>query len=340
MDAFDYIVVGAGSAGCVIARRLSEDSRVSVLLLEAGGEDTYPPIHQPMQWLRLWKTDVDWAYVTEPEPGYNNRCIDYPRGKVLGGSSSINTTLYVRGNPRDYDGWRDLGNDGWSYQDVLPYFLRSECFDGPPSAFHSTQGPLHITRPLEPHPNSLAFIDAAVELGYARNPDYNGARQDGAGIFQVTAKDGVRQSTAVAFLHPVRSRPNLRVETGAQVTRVLFERMRASGVEYVQRGRKHAARAAQEVIVCGGAIESPKILMLSGLGDASQLGPLGIPVVADLPGVGLNLHDHPLTIAVVAAKPTRPIHEHSQIPEACLFVESAAHGDGRGPDIQFHFCHH
>ncbi len=337
-DAYDFVIIGAGSAGCVLAARLSEDPSVSVLLLEAGSATEHPDMAQPMLWQRLWKSSADWAYVTEPEPGYGGRSLEYPRGKGLGGSSAVNATLYVRGNSFDYDGWRELGNAGWSYEDVLPYFLRAECNSRGASPFRGADGPLRVSDTINPHETSLAFVNAAAELGHARNPDYNGAEQEGAGLFQVTAAAGIRQSTARAYLEPARARPNLHVMTGTHASRIRLERSVAVGVEYLLDGTKQTARAKREVVLSAGAIESPKLLMLSGIGPSAHLEALDISVTVDLPGVGHNLHDHSLTAVAFKSAPSPPVDQRSQIPEAFLFAQSRVATEGRGPDIQLHFC--
>ena len=236
MAHYDYIVVGAGSAGCVVANRLSEDPHASVLLLEAGAADLLPALHQPSLFMTLWKSAVDWAYATEPELALDQRSIAWPRGKVLGGSSSINAMIYIRGNRRDFDHWKSLGNPGWAWVDVLPYFRKSEQQARGPSEYHGVGGLLAVTDPLAPHPFSLAFLEAAAERGYPRNPDFNGADQLGFGLYQLTVKDGKRQSTAVAFLNPARHRPNLHIVTRAEVSCVVFDRIRAAGVRYSSDG--------------------------------------------------------------------------------------------------------
>jgi choline dehydrogenase len=290
---YDYIVVGAGSAGCVVASRLSEDTKNSVLLLEAGGEDAKQEIHIPVAFGKLFKSDVDWAYYTEAEPNAHNRKLYWPRGKMLGGSSSMNAMIYMRGNRRDYDQWAALGNEGWSFADVLPYFKKVQNQERGASEYHAVGGPLNVAELRDPNPLSQAFIEASAEIGIQRNPDFNGAEQDGAGYYQVTQKDGKRCSTAVAYLKPARPRANLVIATNAQATRVLFEGKRALGVAYTQNGEAKEARANKEVILCGGAINSPQLLLLSGIGAAAQLQAHGLNVVMDLPGVGQNLQDHP-----------------------------------------------
>ena len=290
---FDYIIVGAGSAGCVLANRLTASGRHRVLLLEAGGQDRNLWIHIPLGYGKLFSNPkVNWLYSTEPEPDLNNRKIIQPRGKVLGGSSSINGLLYVRGQPEDYDHWRQLGNAGWSFEDVLPYFRRAEDQERGADELHGAGGPLAVSNVSEPHPLCEAFIDAAQQAGFPRNDDFNGPSQEGAGYFQLTARNGRRCSTAVGYLRPARRRPNLKVVTGALATRVLFSGRRATGIEYRQGDTTHIAHASAEVILAGGAFNSPQLLQLSGLGPAALLRSHGIAVIADMPGVGDDLQDH------------------------------------------------
>jgi choline dehydrogenase len=336
MTDYDYIVIGAGSAGCVIANRLTENPETTVLLLEAGNPDTKPEIQIPSECLNLLGSEVDWAYFSEPEPYLNDRKMFCSRGKVLGGSSSINFMMYVRGNAHDYDHWRSLGNPGWSYQDVLPYFKKSEHQQRGASDYHGINGELSVTDIKPVAVVSQRFIDACVATGYDYNPDFNGAQQEGAGSYQLTVKQGKRHSAAAAFLLPILQRPNLTTRTGALVTRLLFEGTRAVGVKYLHEGILHQVRVNQEVILSAGAFDSPKLLMLSGIGDAGYLQAMGISVVADLPGVGQNLQDHLLTCVVQES--TQAVHPEisSNGIEAGLFLHSEGNLD-MAPDLQCFF---
>jgi choline dehydrogenase len=339
MTNYDYIVIGAGSAGCVVANRLTEDPDTTVLLLEAGTPDTKPEIQIPLAGMKLLGSEVDWSYFSEPEPYLNNRKIFCPRGKVLGGSSSINFMVYIRGNHRDYDRWQSLGNPGWSYQDMLPYFKKSEHQQRGADPYHSVDGELSVTDLISPTVTSQLFVEAAMEMGYPHNPDFNGVQQEGAGIYQMTIKDGKRHSAAAAFLQPILQRPNLTVTTGALVNRLLFEGNRAVGVEYLHEGILHQVRVNQEVILSAGAFDSPKLLMLSGIGNAEQLRSLGIPVLVDLPGVGQNLQDHPIVpVAHQIVQDVHPAITSNGIAEAALFLHSSQSNLDAAPDLNFFSC--
>jgi choline dehydrogenase len=290
---FDYIIVGAGSAGCVLANRLSADGKHSVLLLEAGPKDSNLWIHVPLGYGKLFKDKtVNWMYQTEPEPGLDGRTIFQPRGKVLGGSSSINGLLYVRGQHEDYDRWRQHGNSGWGYDDVLPYFKKAENQARGGNEFHGVGGPLPVSDSRHGDPLSDAFIAAAAETGIPVHKDFNGASQEGAGWFQTTTRNGKRASTAVSYLRPAKGRRNLHVETSALAQRILFEGRRAAGIEYRKEGSLRTARARREILVSSGAYNSPQLLQLSGVGPAELLKKLGIDVVLDAAGVGHGLQDH------------------------------------------------
>jgi choline dehydrogenase len=290
---FDYVIVGAGSAGCVLANRLSANGKHSVLLLEAGPKDTNIWIHVPIGYGKLFKEkSVNWMYQTEPEPGLGGRQVFQPRGKVLGGSSSINGLLYVRGQHEDYDRWRQRGNVGWGYDDVLPYFKKAENQQRGADDYHGAGGPLSVSDWRHDDPLSEAFVKAAVETGIPFNPDFNGATQEGAGFFQTTTRRGRRASSAYSYLRPAKNRSNLHIETAALAQRILFEGRRATAVEYRHNGNLRTARARKEVLVSSGAYNSPQLLQLSGVGPADLLKIHGIAVVLDSPGVGNDLQDH------------------------------------------------
>jgi choline dehydrogenase len=290
---FDYIVVGAGSAGCVLANRLSASGRHRVLLLEAGGEDRNIWIHVPIGYAKLFAdAKHNWLYSSEPEPELGGRSIIQPRGKVMGGSSSINGLLYIRGQAEDFDRWRQLGNTGWSHADVLPYFRKAEDQQRGADTLHGTGGPLSVSDVSEGHPLCEAFIAACEQAGFPRTDDFNGPSQEGAGYFQLTTRNGRRWSTARGYLKAARKRHNLAVISNAIATRILFEGRRATGVEYRKDGGTHVARAQAEVILSGGAFNSPQLLQLSGVGPADLLRQHGIDVIADMAGVGADLQDH------------------------------------------------
>lgn len=292
---YDYVIVGAGSAGCVLAARLSEDPAISVGLIEAGGRDTAEEIHLPIAWSELFKGPCDWDLDSEPEPGLNDRRVYLPRGKVLGGCSSVNAMIYIRGARTDYAGWAAGGATGWGYDDVLPYFRRSENNERGADRYHGTGGPLTVSNSRSLHPLAASFLAAAVEAGYPLNNDFNGEDQEGVGFFQLTQRDGMRCSTSVAFLTPVLARPNLAVIPGVLAHRVVFEGSRAVGVEVSQDGKLETIRAEREVILSAGTYETPKLLMLSGVGPAEVLGSFGLEVRADLPA-GKGLQDHLLVL--------------------------------------------
>jgi len=292
MSEFDYIVVGAGSAGCVLANRLTEDGKSTVLLLEAGGKDSSLMIHIPVGYAQTLKDPkVNWLYETEPDPGTHDRVHTWPRGKVLGGSSSINGLLYIRGQREDYDGWAQLGLRGWSYDDLHPYFLRSQHQERDDMEGHAKGGPLNVSDVTEAHPVSDAVIEAGKAMGLPHR-DVNGEDQEGVAYYQLTVKNGRRCSAAVAYLNPAKKRPNLQIETKALAARVLFDGQTATGVEYTQNGQTKVAKARAEVILAGGAINSPQLLELSGIGNPELLQDKGIKVVSGLPGVGEILQDH------------------------------------------------
>jgi choline dehydrogenase len=291
---YDYIVVGAGSAGCVLAARLTEDRATRVLLLEAGGAGGAKEIRIPAAFSKLFRTSVDWNYATEPEPHLHNRRLYWPRGKVLGGSSAINAMIYIRGNRADCDHWRELGNPGWGFAEVLPYFKKSENQERGASEYHGVGGPVNVADPRYVNRLTRAFLAAAEEIGIPSNPDFNGAAQEGAALYQVTQKNGGRCSAADGFLRPARKRSNLTVVIGAHAARVLVERRRAVSVAFLRDGAMEEARADGEVILAGGTVNSPQLLMLSGIGAADELKAAGISPVHDLPGVGKNLQDHPM----------------------------------------------
>jgi len=293
-ESFDFIIVGAGSAGCVLANRLTESGRYRVLLLEAGPGNAHPWLHIPLGYGKLFSDRrFNWCYATEPQPECHGREVIAPRGRVLGGSSAINGLIYIRGQAEDFDHWRQLGNVGWSFDDVLPYFRKAEDNERGESPFHGAGGPLGVSDARDLHPIAAAYVEAAQQLGYPRNDDFNGPVQEGAGHYQTTMRNGLRCSAATAYLTPARRRANLKVVANALATRILFEGRRAAGIAYLAGGgEEQSARADGELIVSSGAFNSPQLLQLSGLGPAPLLGSLGIPVVADAPGVGDKLNDH------------------------------------------------
>ncbi|MGK7294960.1 MAG: GMC family oxidoreductase [Candidatus Wenzhouxiangella sp. M2_3B_020] len=354
-ETYDYVIVGAGSAGCVLANRLSADPDCSVLLLEAGPRDWNPFIHMPAGLARLVSfKSLNWSYETEPEPNLNNRRLYWPRGRVLGGSSSINAMCYIRGHASDYDDWRDMGNPGWGFDDVLPYFRRAEDQARGESEMHGSSGPLGVTDLHYVNELSRVFIQAAEQAEYYRNIDFNGPVQRGFGLYQVTQRDGRRCSTATGYLHPVRKRPNLTVRTGALTARALLEGDRAVGVEYRRRGLRQQARAEREVLLCGGAINSPQLLMLSGIGPAGALERAGVRVAHELAGVGANLQDH--LDVMTLTRCSQPV-TYDRLNELAVGLNYYLRGEGIGtsniaeaggfiasgrdrrsrPDVQMHF---
>jgi choline dehydrogenase-like flavoprotein len=290
---YDYVIVGAGSAGCVLAARLSEDPSVKVALIEAGGKDDAQEIHTPITFAQLFKTKYDWDFATEPEPQLDNRRVYLPRGRMLGGSSSMNAMIYIRGHRSDYDEWAASGVSGWSYSDVLPYFVKSEANERGQDQFHGAFGPLSVSEGRSNHALIDAFLAAAKQAGYRENPDFNGPEQDGVGRYQLTQRNGLRCSAAVAYLHPAAQRQNLTVITAGLATRILFDNKRAMGVEISRDGKLEQINANREVLVAAGGYGSPQLLMLSGIGPARDLEMLQIEVRENLP-VGHNLQDHPV----------------------------------------------
>jgi choline dehydrogenase len=357
---FDYVVVGGGTAGCVLANRLTAHPRARVLLIEAGPADRSPWIHIPIGYGKtMFDPRYNWGFETDPEPGMEGRRLYWPRGRGLGGSSSINGLIYIRGQPEDYDAWAAEGNTGWGWKDVLPYFVRMERNSRGASALHGGDGPQWCSDIGRRHELMEAVIDGARELGVARNDDFNGERQEGVGYYQLFTRRGWRCSTAVGYLRPARARPNLEVRTGAQAARILFEGGKAVGVEYRQGRELRVARAAREVVLAAGAVQTPQLLQLSGVGPAELLRRFGIPVVADLPGVGENLQDHlQLRLMYKVAKPITTNDDLASLAgrarmglEWLLFRRGPlAVGINQGglfarllpgartPDIQFHFA--
>ncbi|HXD59790.1 MAG TPA: GMC family oxidoreductase N-terminal domain-containing protein [Thermoleophilaceae bacterium] len=349
---YDYVIVGAGSAGCVLAARLTEDPDVQVALIEAGPPDNRDEIHIPAAFPAVFKSSLDWDLLGEPEPGLNGRRLYMPRGRVIGGSSSINAMIYIRGNRADYDEWAAMGHEGWGYEDVLPYFKRAEDNERGEDMYHGVGGPLSVSESRAMSQLVDTMIDAAKAAGHEENPDFNGARQEGVGRFQLTQRDGMRCSCAVAYLRPAENRPNLHVIPNAMAMRILFEGDRAVGVEISQSGQLEEVRAERELILSAGAFQSPVLLMISGIGPAADLEPMGIAMRQDLP-VGENLQDHvmanvnyettqeglfgafnPENIELLMNEGRGPLS--SNIPEGALFMRTRSGLEA--PDIEFHFA--
>ena len=357
-EAFDYVIVGAGSAGCVLADRLTEDRQSTAIVLEYGGSDRSPFIQMPAALaIPMNSKTYNWGYRSEPEPHLNGRRMHCPRGKVLGGSSSINGLVYVRGHPLDFERWEEEGAKGWGYRNVLPYFRRAESFRGGADAYRGDGGPLATSHGLKCNPLYDAFIAAGREAGYPVSSDLNGARQEGFGPLDMTVRDGVRSSTANAYLRPAMNRRNLKVVTHALATRIAFDGRRAVGVHYRRQGGEHRVQARREVILCGGPINSPQLMKLSGIGPGAELSALGIDVVADRPGAGENLQDHlEFTFQIASKQPITLYGSTGLVKRALIGAEWLLRGRGLGasnhfeaggfirsragvryPDIQFHF---
>ena len=352
---FSYIVVGAGAAGCVVANRLSADPNNTVLLLEAGGKDWNPLIHIPIGFTKLTTPDVNWGFSTVPQPEMNNREMWYPQGRTLGGSTSINAMIYIRGHRNDYDTWAQQGNKGWGYEGVLPYFKKSENNERLNNKWHGIGGDMNVTQQTQSNPLTRAFVRSAQEVGIPFNQDVNGAEQDGVTFYDVTQRDVRRESSATAFLNPAKKRPNLTVLTRSQGSKILFKNGQAIGLEFIQKGKKAVAYVDKEVILSSGAVNSPKLLLLSGVGPADELRAAGIEVVHDLPGVGKNFQDH-MDVYITAEtspvsynmedRPDRAIRHGIQyllyktgpvtacVAEAGAFIRSSDKVDS--PDIQIH----
>lgn len=352
---YDYVIVGGGAAGCVVANRLSEDPDVSVLLLEAGGRDWNPLIHMPVGFTKLTTPDVNWGFATAPQPQMNNREMHYPQGRTLGGSTSINAMIYIRGHRNDYREWEARGNKGWGYEGVLPYFKKSENNERLNNEFHGVGGDMNVSQQVQTNKLTKAFVRSLQELGVPFNHDVNGAEQDGVTFYDVTMRDARRESASTAFLRPAKNRPNLDVLVRSRATRVIVSDGRAVGVEFAQKGKSAEVRARREVILSGGAVNSPRLLLLSGIGPADELKALGIPVVHDLPGVGKNFQDHMDVYLTAETEPVsynmedRPLRAMKHgfqylafktgpvtacVAEAGAFVRSSE--EVENPDIQIH----
>ncbi|THF86395.1 MAG: alanine-phosphoribitol ligase, partial [Sulfitobacter sp. SK025] len=355
---YDYIVIGGGSSGCALAARLTEDSSVRVLLLEAGPRDKNPYIHIPVGFFKMTAGPLTWGLKTAPQKNANNREIPYAQGRVLGGGGSINAEVFTRGCAEDYDAWeQEFGCTGWSYKDVQPFYLRSEDNDTLADSYHGVGGPLGVSNLAPPHLMTRTFVQACQQMGLPYNPDFNGAKQEGCGPYQTTTRNARRCSAAVGYLAPVMARPNLTVRTGVQISKIVLEGSRAVGVEVIENGRAQTIKTEREVLLTAGAIGSPKLMMLSGLGPADDLREVGIDVAVDLPGVGQNLHDHFGIDIVYELNGPHSLDKYNKLhwmamagleyvlfrkgPVASNIVEGGAfwYADKQAPtpDLQFHF---
>ncbi|MCB0847486.1 MAG: GMC family oxidoreductase N-terminal domain-containing protein, partial [Bacteroidetes bacterium] len=351
---FDYIIVGGGTAGAILANRLSENPEHQVLLIEAGKKDRKSEIRIPAAFSKLFKTELDWEYYSTPQEHADHRELYLPRGKMLGGCSNMNAMIYIRGNHEDYNHWSELGNQGWSYEEVLPYFKKSEVNENGEDTYHGADGPMNVSNLVNPFPISKQLSRAAEQAGYAKNDDFNGEKQEGFGLYQVNQKNGRRVSTAYAYLRPIRNRKNLTIFTETLVRRIIIENGVATGVEYQVPNYVKVAKAKKEVILCAGAYNSPQLLMLSGVGEKDMLNAAGVSVKHDLPGVGKNLQDH-IIFPMVFHNRDKNTLEHAEslgnLVNYLIWGEGAlssniAEGGGfvhtkpglRGPDIQYHFA--
>jgi len=338
MAEYDFIIVGTGAGGSPVAYRLSEDPAVRVLVLEAGGAELSQDVTDPSRWYRLLRSDVDWDYTSVPQPGLGGRVTHEPRGKIIGGSSSLYLMMHIRGHPSDYDNWAYNGCPGWTYQDCLPYFQKLEDQEDDTSPWAGHGGPLHLANAgrHDPNPTSRAFIDACLELGYPPTDDFNGPTMMGVGWHHINVKNGRRYGVLAAYMEPAMRRPNVTVSPGSYATRLRFEGRRCVGVEYLQNGSLQTARCNHEVVIAGGALESPKLLLLSGIGPAAQLRQQGLEVRVDLPGVGENFHNHVLTGVIYECRQPVPPGRQN-LSEAALFCQSEP--GWVGPDLQIGFVH-
>lgn len=333
-EAFDYVIVGAGSAGCVVAARLSEDPDVKVLLVEAGHGDTPDMVSTPLRTIEIWHSDYDWGFSTVPQQNAGGRAVYWPRGKVMGGSSAMNGMIYVRGHKTDYDMWALQGCYGWDWDNVLPYFRKSEDFDKGADAFHGAGGPLRVTTEYEPHPVMRALVEAGQQAGIPYNPDYNGDEIAGISFIQFNTRDGRRASTSAAFIDPVHKRPNLTVVSGARAEKVLIEDGAVTGIRLLGEAGRVDVPVTREVVLSAGTLESPKILMLSGIGPKAHLEEVGLEPRVDLPGVGQNLHDHTFLPMIYESKPDYPFPEAPDIPPMQVHMFTRSHPDMAVPDLQ------